>query len=235
MLRPYGFVITLFLALPAYAGVSKISSPKVEKGVAEIEYSGTRYGDDRRSQNNKQSHTYEAEYGLTDRFMLGLEGKSERSANKGHQFEGYGLEAQYELTTQGTWWLDSAVKAEYLHVPNGADEAELKLLAARSYGKSSVTINFGLERETGTGREHGITYGSAVQAKHLYNEHFAPGVEWHGEYGEDDTHYLGPIVTGELFELGKGEVEYTAGYYWGLNHASADNAARIQLSYEFKL
>lgn len=222
------------LAPPSFAGVSKVSSPRVTKGEAEIEYSGTRYGDNRSSLNNKQAHTYEAEYGLTDRWMLGIEAKSERESQRGSYFEGYGLETQYEMTTQGDWWLDSAIKAEYLHVIHGADEAEIKLLAARHYGTSSLTVNLGLERELGTNHGESLSVSSALQAKHAYSKAFAPGFEWHADYGKindfgaEDTHYFGPIISGEVLEIG-----YTLGYYWGLNDASADNAMRVQIGLEF--
>ncbi len=230
------------VALPAMAGVGKLSSPAVTKGEVEVEYSGTRYGDSGKASNNKQSHTYELEYGLTDNFMLGIEAKSSRKSGQSHEFSAYGIEAQYELTQQGAWWLATAVKGEYAKaVHDGdADEIEVKWLASRSYGASNLLVNIGLERELGDNRAHGVTLTSALQASHAFTKHFAPGFEWHAEHGKLNKlgdgdvreHYLGPIVKGELFDIGRGEVNYTAGYYWGLNDDSADTAARLHIAYE---
>ena len=116
----------------ASAGVGKVSSPEVEKGMVEFEYSGTRYHDSARGLNNKQSHTYELEYGFTDRFLFGLEAKSARQSSEGSTLTGVGAEAQYVLTTQGDWWLTSAIKGEYLIGTNNnePDEGELSVLAA---------------------------------------------------------------------------------------------------------
>ena len=90
-------------AIPAFAGVSKLSSPTVTKGKAEIEYSATRYGDNSSALNNKQKHQIEIEYGFTDDFKLGLEAITERKSNDSNELKFYGLEAQYELTQQDDW------------------------------------------------------------------------------------------------------------------------------------
>lgn len=240
--RPLAVIFAALLSANASAGVGKISSPDVTKGEFEVEYSATRYGDESGSAlNNKQAHTYELEYGFTDRFMLGLEVGQTRESPQGSKIEGYGVEAQYELTRQGDWWLNSAIKAEYLHAAHDADpdELELKMLASYSAGANKLTGNLSFESELGNSRDHGIALESAVQAKHTLNEHFAPGIEWHAEYGnlsdlgnsDDVKHYVGPVLTGTLFDFGSSELEYTAGYYWGLTDVSANNAARIQLGY----
>jgi hypothetical protein len=237
-------LVACALATPAFAGVSKISSPAVTKGKAEIEYFGTRYSDGGKKLNNKQNHLYEIEYGLTDNFKVGVEGKSERVTKKGHEFVGYGVEAQYELTQQGAWWLASAVKGEYFWGASKAkpDELEVKALLKRSLGANDVVANIGLEKQIGDNRAKSLAVSSKLQAVHNLNPHFNPAVEWHADYGklnklgDSDTaeHYVGPAITGDLFKLAGGDIGYTAGYYWGLTDDSADSAARLQLGYEIK-
>lgn len=233
--------VILATATPSLAGVSKVSSPKVTQGRTKLEHSATRYGDDRRSLNNKQSHSYELEYGLTEDIMIGLEGKSARNAGKGHEFTGYGAEMQYELTAQNDWWLDSAIKAKYIAAArsNSADEAEIKILLARSYGPAVATINTGFVREFGKNRSESALFESSTQVKYKLTQHLEPGMEWHAEFGKinklgsEASHYIGPILTGALFQQGKHKIGYAAGYFWGLTGDSADNASRIQLGYEF--
>lgn len=234
-----------FIASPCYAGVSKVSSPGVDKGIAEVQYSGTRYSDDAPSRNNQQGHTYEFEYGFTERFKLGVEAKSSREFSKGSEFEGYGLEAQYVLTNQGDWWLSSAAKAEFFHATEqgDADEFEAKLLASYRAGAATLTGNLNLARELGGDRTPGIGISSALQARYQVNNYINPGFEWHAEYGRlndfdragENAHYVGPIVTGALIKNGKNELKYTAGYYWGIGGDATDQAARVQLGYEFGL
>lgn len=234
-----------FVIMPnaSFAGVGKISFPAITKGEAEIEYTGTRYGDSAKAQRNKQKHIYEMEYSFTDSFMFGLEAKSMRQSTKGHEISAYGIEAQYELTNQGDWWIDSAIKGEYLLADHANEPAilEMKILAAYKLGDTRLTGNLNFEKEVGNNRSSGSALESQFQASRHLNEHINPGIEWHAEYGKLDNisstsaqeHYVGPIISGDLFELGGHEVEYTLGYFFGITNASADNAARLQLGYEF--
>jgi hypothetical protein len=236
--------LVVFATSAAYAGVSKLSSPAVTKDKAEIEYSGTRYGDDSSTLNNKQTHQLELEYGFTDNFKLGIEGKAERKSKDSNELKFYGLEAQYELTQQGQWWLDSAVKAEYARAvqEKDADSFEVKALLARKIESTKLLANVTLERELGDNRKKGISLESKLQATQSLNEYFNPGIEWHGDFGkinklgdnDRSEHYIGPVIMGDLFKLAGGKIEYTAGYYWGVTDDSTDNAARLQLGYEIK-
>lgn len=227
----------------ASAGVGKVSSPEVEKGMVEFEYSGTRYHDSARGLNNKQSHTYELEYGFTDRFLFGLEAKSAREAGEGNTLTGVGAEAQYVLTTQGDWWLTSAIKGEYLiGTHNGEPDAgELNMLASYRSGNARLIGNVGIERSFGVNQDRNVLLSSALQASYRINPYINPGLEWHADHGplgdfgqqRDTEYYAGPIARGELIAFGNSALGYTAGYYWGLNEGAASRAARVQLGYEF--
>lgn len=231
------------IALPAHAGVGKVSSPVVTKGEAKIEYSGSRYSDDdNRDLNNKQGHAYELKYSFTDDFMFGIDVKSRREADTGHEFEGYGFEAQYQMTEQGSSLLNSAINLEYLRTPDASpDELQLELRTSYDYQKARVTANIAVAHEFGDQRKPGLTFNSAVQGRYAINSYVAPGVEWHADYGklseftdsDKQEHYIGPILTGNLFKEGPQAVGYTVGYYWGICDKSADNAARVQLSYTY--
>jgi hypothetical protein len=190
------------------------------------------------------SHTAEIEDGFTDNLKLGLEGKFQRKSKDANELKFYGIEAQYELTQQGHYWLASAVKAEYARAlqEKDADELEVKALLARTIDKTNVLANVSIARELGHNRESGLSLGAKLQAVQSLNEHINPGFEWHGDFGkinklgDNDVseHYVGPIITGDLFKLAGGEIEYTAGYYWGVSDDAADNAARVQIAYEIK-
>ena len=227
--------LLVLFATPCFASVGKISSPDIEKGVVEIEYTGTRYGDDGKKYDNRQAHVFELEYGFADRLMVGIEGEVSRESTEGNEFKAYGIEGQYLLTRQGEYWLTSAAKAEFsraIHADD-ADEIKTKLLATYKTGPATFTANIGLSRELGSNRESGLGISSAWQARYSLNKHFNPGMEWQADHGQtydlgrDGGHYLGPILRGDLTE----NLQYTVGYYWGLSHDTADDAARLQLSY----
>lgn len=227
----------------AYAGVSRVSKPTVTKGEVQVQYSGTRYDDDKKKLNNKQAHTYEIEYGFTDRFKFGFEGSSERKTKKDHEFTAYGAEAHYVLTKQANYWMDSAIKAEYAIATQSktADQLDIKWLAAKKIGLTNTVVNVKFGKELGDHHKNGVTLDTAVQTTYKVNTHISPGIEWHGGYGKlnalneskDRAHYVGPIITGELFRIGQSEAKYTTGYFVGMGDAAADSAARLQVSYNF--
>lgn len=235
----------LLIAMPAFAGVSKLSSPSVKQGLLEVEYAGTRYGDDKAAQNNEQSHAFEVEYGFTDRLKLGLELGMTRDSADGSRVSAYGIEGQYAFTRQGDWWLDSALKAEYSHAAHDEDsnEAAAKLLLGRSFGDTKLVMNAGLGKEIGDHADGGLEVSAKLQASHRITPYFAPGAEWHGDFGElnrfgessQQEHYLGPVILGDLLTSGNSGVKYSAGYFWGMGEKASDNAARVHLSYQVAL
>ncbi len=242
MNRLFATLPLLLLATPAFAGVDKIESPAVEKGVAEISYSGTRYSDSDASRHNQQAHEVEFEYGVTDRLKLGISTEIEHEPGEASKFAAYGIEAQYALTTQGNYWLSSALKGEYnraYHRDTDADELEAMLLASHKSGPVNVIGNLRFGHDVGPHRESGVEVSSGLQATYRFNRYLTPGLEWHADYGKlndfgaNDGHYVGPVMTGELVSFGGQELEYTAGYYWGIGSESTDRAARIELEYEF--
>ncbi|MFN7186081.1 MAG: hypothetical protein ACK5R4_08980 [Alphaproteobacteria bacterium] len=232
---------------PALAGVvGDVKSPEVTQGKLEFEYSGVRYGDDSGSSNNNlQQHGFEVTYGLTDRFRLGLEAEAERESGESFDVEAYGVNAKYELTGQGAWWLSSALSGGYDFADknDNPDEGSLKLLLQRNQEKWEFLVNLNMSREFGDNHEGGLTLTSNTQAVYNLFAYANPGLEWHAEYGKandlnnSDTraHYLGPVVTGVVFETEKSELEYEAGYFLGINDNAADNAARVLLAYAIKI
>ena len=223
-----------------------VDDPTVDEGEFEIGYKSERFGDDDASDNNKQKHLLEFEYGFTDDFSAALLLQGKRNSSDSFHASGFGVEAIYELTEQGEWWLSSGIYGEYLHAARDedTDEIEGKILLKREDAEFQTTVNLIAERGIGGGRERGIEIESIVESIYEVGHYVNPGVEWVAEWGSTDhdfgdnqEHYLGPILTGDLleFEIGKGqaaEIEYVVGYLWGLNDDSADNAIRFELEFE---
>lgn len=232
--------LPLLLAMPAMADVGSPKSANVTKGRASIEYKGSRTGDDDSTRNNNQGHEFELYYGLTDSVRLGLERKYSHGPGERMEPDGLIPNVTLQTTEQGDWWLSSAVFLEYAFKHSGSDAAKTVLIAERTEGLVTVRGNFELAREVGGGRDHGVSYGSAVQGIYKTSSLISPGIEWHSDFGklndtaewDEQKHYVGPLITGTLFTLAEGSVGYAAGYYWGLTEASANNAQRVMLKYE---
>jgi hypothetical protein len=182
------------------------------------------------------------EYGFTDRFKLGIEAETTRTARDGNNFSAYGIEGQYEMTNQSDWWLSSAIKGEYTRgvQDRDADELDVKLIGAYQYGQARVLGNLGLERELGSNRSHSIGISSILQARYKVNEYAAPGIEWHADWGainrfssNTHEHYVGPVISGDFIEIAGNDLDYMLGYYWGISDNTADHALRVQLAYKF--
>lgn len=238
--RTIAILSLILFAFPALADVGSPKSAGVTKGKASIEYKGSRTGDGNPAKNNNQGHEFELYYGLTDRIKLGLERKYKRGATDSLEPDGLIPNVTLNATTQGEHWLSSAIFLEYAFKHSGADAVKTVLIAERTQGPVTVRANVELARETGGGREHGVSYGGALQGIYLTSRLISPGIEWHSDLGalndtaswDDQKHYVGPLITGTLFTVADGTVGYAAGYYRGLTDASADNAQRVMLKYE---
>lgn len=231
------------LAAQAHASVGNPKSSGVTKGEVSLQYKGARTGDDRPTRNNAQKNEFEAYYGLTDRLKLGLEYIVENPAGpKGAENTVNIVNATYNTTTQGDWWLSSAVFVGYgFGRDRNADDLDLVLIGEHKHGDFNYRGNFSMKREVGANRNAGVAYGTAFQVKYDWKQAISPALEWHADYGSfhdtlsvrDQEHYVGPYLSGRLFETAMGAVYYGAGYYWGLTSGSADNAQRVLLEYEY--
>ncbi len=235
----------LFFTASAHAGIDEVYSPLVTNHKLEFEYKVSRLSDSGKALDNAQSHEVEMTYGFSNDLRLGLLGQADRASSSPFNVTGYGAQALYTTTHQGDWWLNSGVLGEFVaanhdHTP---DSAEGRLLLSRVQGPVTVNANFIFGREIGEKRSSGVGFGSSLQGLYdIGNDHVMPGVEWYGDFGKlnhfshgnQQQHYVGPILTGGIVEFGRSEIDYTAGYYWGVTHNSADHAARIEIDYELQ-
>lgn len=236
--------LSLVVASPAFAYIGNPKSAGVTKGEVSIEYKASRLGDDRKFENNDQKHEFEGYYGITDRLKLGVEHVVENEPQEDWETETNILNATYNTTKQDEgWWLSSAVFGGYGFEDGDPDTIGLVLIAERDQGPFNVKANLGFKREVGGGRSGGVEYDTALQLKYNWLKSISPALEWHADYGslnnsaplDQQGHYVGPYLSGRAWEMAQGQVKWGAGYFWGLTDASADNAQRVLLEYEFRL
>lgn len=244
-MKIYAIGIFALVVTPASIALADVGSPKsagVTYNEMSIEYKGSRTGDDRRSMNNEQEHEFEVYYGATDTIKLGFERVYEREPGDGFESEAFVPNITYEITQQGDWWLSTALYAQYKFEDGDNDAVKTIAIAERHQDAFLARANLGIEREVGGSRSHGASVETALQGLYMWRKSLNIGGEWFADYGkandfsdtEDQEHYVGPVIMGTLFDIGPGEMKYAVGYYWGITDASADNAQRVKLEYEFQ-
>jgi len=229
---------SLAVLTPHYAEAAyKVYSPRVEKGVVEIENKNTFDFDTVDS----RQHVLEVGYGLTDWMSISLEGELEKEGSRGYEYTATAIETIFQFTQSGEYWLDVGAKfeAERSHETQHADKIEGSLLLEKGYGRFVHTANVNFEREVGHLHENGVEYGLSWRSKYLYSPMFNPGVEYYGEYGhindphdfDDQDNRLGPVISGDL---GHG-FSYDLGWLIGLSDGASDHTLKLNLEYEFLL
>ena len=235
----------LLFATAAQAGVGYIVGADVEKGEFELEYQLVNQFDDAQSRDHKRSHRLEANYGITDEFLLGGGFKVGRSSLDDSDLETVFIEGVYQFIDADEYGFDMAILGEYVYAveDHKADKLEAKLLYENEWGEGFETrFNLIYDQQIGHNSNTSPKITSRFSTVYELNDYIKPGIEWHSGYGHTNDwggynaqeHYVGPAAYGELFEFGEhgGEIEYELSYMFGVSDAAADGALRFLLEYE---
>lgn len=236
---------TFMLAAAAQAGVGYIRDADVEKGELEFEYEFVGSYDDDASKDGARSHKIESYYGFTDSLAIGGGAKFVRSSFDDTDLDSVFIETIYQFIEEDEMGFNLAVLGEYVHTveDNSADKIEAKILYSNEWGNGFITrANLIAEQQVGPDSNTSPELLHRISTVFEISDYFAPGIEWHAEYGHmndfDMGHYVGPVVYGELLEFDTGEheseIEYEIGYLFGLNDNTADGNLRFLLEYEIE-
>ncbi len=277
-------------AKPALAEF-EIQEPSVEKGEVETEYRGAvHFGikkgedDDNGAAENgdddddggvigaldddeeaplRQSHDFEIEYGITERFKLSATLGTDEPITDAYGVSSVEIEAQYELMEredgEDGWALAFAAGYGFATRSDEADEIEFGPIIEYATGPLILTINTYLSGQVGDNVEaDGLGFQYGWRAEYEVAEHWGVGVEMFGEVEDlshtgpwnEQEHSIGPTVfwkpgdddgdEGEL-ELdddvvaGPPEMElsFNVGVQFGLTDNTSDSALKFQGSLEF--
>lgn len=231
-------------APPSLAADLKVYSPIVEQGEFGFETRGNVAIDGDPGKGGAQTQVYEIEYTPTDFWHTALVGIVNKGAGGKLRYDATGWENIFQLVPQGKYWLDLGLYAEYetAHLKGGNDEVEFKLLAEKSFGPVTVTLNPIFEKALGYGaKATEVKY--AAQVRWRLMPEFQPALEAFGDIGEirnldppaDQHHQIGPVALG-AFRLGqRTALKYEAGYLFGLTRdGSPDGAFKWLLELEYR-
>lgn len=221
---------------PAYAGKS-VTSPYVSAHEVEIEYKG-QYDID---EDNDVDGTWEQKvavgYGVTDNFYVESGVEFEDEPHSDAEAKALEVEAKYQLTEKGQYFVDAGVLAEYKYSLNsGVDVLEAKALLAKEIGNFENYANLIIEKEVGEGSSDRYEHGLALSSIYMYSPDFDFGLEYYASFGDstedydDQKHRVGPVLYGEA-----GGIGYEVGALFGISEAAPDATLKLNLEYEFHL
>ncbi|MHB9036115.1 MAG: hypothetical protein ACYC64_05570 [Armatimonadota bacterium] len=170
----------------------------------------------------------EIEYGVTDRFALGVYAVSEKSGGKPLEYAKTKIEARYRLAQPWRLPVDPALYFEYQIGANGrADKTETKLLLSKDFGGSmeyNVSFNGILEKSRAPGSEW--EKGYALGISRVISPKATAGVEFTGGGGK--TY----VIPGAYITLGSG-TRLNVGGAFGLSKDADDFQLKTLMEYEF--
>ena len=241
-------VISTLLGWPTAALADlQVRSPIVEYQEFEFEHNGAVALDHRRGQNTDQSFTYSLGYGITPFWKLELEAETGAEPGQRLAYRATTLENTFQLTTQGQYWADLGIFAEYSQSTKrgSANTGKFGPIAQKEtagFGSYRLlhTLNLFFERELGpfsTGRNG---FAPAFQSRIELNPLFEPGVEVYGgienlgRTGEfrDQYYNAGPVIAGAYSLAPYGKFKYEAGYLFGLTPSTPRGTLRWKFEFE---
>lgn len=224
---------------------TKVFSPKIVKGEAELEVRGNADFDRRANRDGNQKYKVELGYAPTDFWFVELETEIKKRPNTARSLEAAAIENIFRLLPEGKYWLDLGFFAEYefTQPDKTPDEFQFGPILQKQFGKMVVTVNPFFIRQVGNHPANGVTFKYGIQTKYRLMPEFELGVEAFGEPGivgafgplRSQVHQIGPVAFGK-FRLGAGKaIKYQIGVLFGLTRNSPDATVKWILEYELQL
>jgi hypothetical protein len=259
----------------------EIQESGVEKGEVELEYRGAVHGgfpggereeaeeaeeegaleEDEEGEFLRQSHDFEFEYGITERFKFSTTLGADEPLDDDFDLSSVELELQYELVEREGNGLGLAFIGAYGFATRGgeADELEFGPIMELASGGFLLTTNTFFVSQVGEHRETGglgFEYGWRAQQK--ISKNWAMAAEMFGEIEDlshagsfdDQPHSIGPTLlfvpsdddetdedkkNGQRKALGppEREISLNVGVQFGLTEVTSDTAVKFQGSIGF--
>jgi len=156
---------------------------------------------------------------------------AEQSADESLTIKAYELEALWQLSEQGEFYMDYGILFEIEKADKyNAWEYGTTLLLEKEIGQFSATANLGLIYEWGNDIDNEWETSFALQTRYRYSPRFEPGLEL---YAGEDTRGAGPVIMGiERISLRKA-LRWELGAIFGLDNNTADYTLRAVVEFEF--
>jgi hypothetical protein len=194
---------------------------------AEIEYYQTAVTKDRqKSSNSVQNQQIELEYGITDRFDVGLyQVFEQKGTDRSIKSGGTKVRVRYRIAEREHLPVDVLLYAEHQEKVDAKDLFEGKLVLAKDVGKFNIAYNQVYKETYAGGDSAGHSYNAGINYELVPWLRF--GIESKGNYRKD-TFAAGPTIAW----IG-GRIWANLGVVSGLNSRSNDLETRFLLGVPF--
>jgi len=243
MFKPRFYAVLLLVCVLPHstAFASKtVTSATVTAGETSIESKSEYVIDHRPSKAGAWKEKMNIAHGFTSFWASEIETNVE-PAGRPHdeaQFTTIEWKNKFQFTKEADFGIDTGARFSYVYNLSGAaDSIELKLLAAKTIGKTSHRANLILTREVGRGANDQTNWGLSWSSRYKLNDAIQLGFELYSTFGEigneprrqTQDHRLGPVFYGKA---GK-KLSYEAGYLVGITNAAPDGTLKLILKYKF--
>jgi len=188
------------------------------------------------------SHTFEAEYGITDRFMVAAYLDFEQPSGENLKYiQTRIVAARYRFGEPGQRFFDTAIYVEYylpdINYQNSRKEKlETRLILEKKINGNTLRINPVLEKVmSGPNVTEGLELEYGVSLYGPFREGLQWGIEYYGGTGElahinlaAKKHYLVPALS---YKISK-QLKWNVGAGFGLTDASDDVVFKSILEWE---
>jgi hypothetical protein len=188
-----------------YRGAVHDGFPKTEREDAEEEGEGGATEEEEEGEFLRQSHDFEIEYGLTERFLISGTLAADEPLDADFALSSVELEAQYEFIEREGNGLGLAFQSGYSFATRGgeADEIEFGPIVELAAGKALLTLNPIFGAQVGHNRQtDGLGFEYGWRGEYDFARHWGVGVEMFGEIEDlsnagsfdDQNHSIGPTL-----------------------------------------
>lgn len=227
---------------PALAGPADyVYTPIVEEGEREIDFkAGTRKLPDG---GRESAWSLGLGYGATGWWFTELYAKWHHQPGERSGFDAWEWENKFQLTETGKYPVDVGFLLEIERPKERSEGYEYKWgpLLQAEFGLWQANLNLLIEKHIRAAESAKAELGYQWQVKYRWKPALEAGVQAIGSVGawndwapsREQTHSIGPALSGRI-KVGQHQaIKYNAGLLFGLNNASPKHTLRAQVEYEF--
>lgn len=194
------------------------------------------------NRDNLWAHSFEVEYGITDRFTVAAYFDFEDPADASFRYiRTRAVFFRYRFLEKGQRFIDPAIYVEY-YIPSREyadyEELEVRLILEKDVGDLRVVFNPMFEKKTsGSESQEGFEFNYAVGIYYRKYNMLQPGIEFYGKTGElshfkswdEQRHHIFPTLD---LRFGRG-MHWHGGVGFGLTNGSDKLTFKSIFSVEF--